>query len=248
MSEVTRKINYSRLTNVLLIIGIAVLLVFLIRSCGNEKSASIAYNKIRDTLQSVLDDTARINGENRRLLYEAADMDLHVSDLVADLTMTKGALIDESNKSIELARRLKGRPIITHRDTLLYMDGCDSLSEAVITQGFQIKYLKRLSDSLEYYHVQVENNLKAQRDNFKFGYDSCKNAVRGAVTELPKLEPKSKVYFDITGMAGAITAFGGGLGYMDANGRIINADVLVSGHGNIYQLRLATPLNFKRKQ
>lgn len=226
-------------------VGVIILAFFLYQSCGKEKAASAAYNNIKDTLQYVLDDTARVHGEARRLKYENDDLDRHISDLVADLQLTRGALIDESDKVLWLSSEVKKAK--ANKDTARYIEKCDSLADEYAELNNYVNDLIGVHERVNAVVMERIKKSDSLSKHWESAYIQCKNAVVVAVTELPKIEPKGKMYIDITGMTGPVTAVGGGFGYMDKNGRMISGDVLISGHGPIYQLRLSAPLSLKRK-
>lgn len=247
MADTDPKTKYYQTKTVLLVIsftGIIILAFSLLRSCGEEQSASVAYNKIKDTLQSVLDDTARVYGENRRLRYEAADMDLHVADLVADLNTTKGALIEESDEKRRLAAEVKKAKM--NKDTPAYYLHCDSLAKAYDRQNEYMLEVFSQFDQINNARKEQIRNLEKQRDLFERAYDSCKNAVVAAVSELPKLRPAGKWYIDIAAMAGPFGGVGGGITHIDKKETKYTANGMATRYGPAVFGSVGLPIGRKK--
>lgn len=252
MPQLTPEEKYYRTKRYILIGSVVVIVVIALlwwNGCQKGKEAidsKLAYNLIKDTLQSVLDDTARIYGENRRLRYEANDLDLHIADLVADLQMTKGALIDKSDIADRLAREVKKAK--ANKDTSTQLEKCDSLADAVFVQRNQINQMLVVDARKDSLHTLKIKNLEAQRDNFERGYDSCKNAVKFASAELPKIEPTGKVYITGGGLLnGPVFGGTGGFTHISKKNRLIAGKAMYTNYGWGGLIELGLPLNFKRK-
>lgn len=222
-------------------IAVIFLIFFAYQGCQKSKNTQLAYNEIKDSLKKVLADTARIQEKNRMLEYENKDLDLHIADLVADLQLTKGALIDESDKTLRLSNEVK-KAKATH-DTVKYYLHCDSLAEENsnlrnwLEEGWAYE-TKR--DSLQ--DAQLKN-MQTQRDNFESAYNDCKKAVKFTVAELPQIKPKGRMIANVGGIiSGPIWGVGGGLQYIFENGLSIRADVMATNHGLISIGSIGVPL------
>lgn len=230
----------------LLIVVTAVFVFLWIRGYKEGEDAAIAYKAIQDTLQSVLDDTARVHGEARRLKHENADRDLHIADLVADLQATRGALIDESDKASRLSFEVKKAK--ANKDTVRYYEKCDSLADQNrIKNNHIIDLVKKYGLQENAYQERIRNADSLSK-HLEFSYDSCKNAVKFAKTELPKIKPKGRVCAVVTGVVdGGILGIGGGFTYISPNSILIGVKGYATNLGSLYTVEFGVPLNFKRK-
>lgn len=229
-----------------IIIGLLAIIAFLIfKNCKNTQPSNDAYAKVMKRVNTFLQDSARIVEENKRLKHEVAQSELLVADLVADRDLMQGGLIDKSDESARLSKEVM--KLRADKDTIHLIEKCDSLATVAGSLNIEIKALKQKNNDLEAAHANQVKALQKQSDLWHQSYQDCKSVVVDIKTELPNLKPKGKIYIDITAMTGLLTAAGGGLGYMDKNGRMISADVLISGLGPIYQLSVSVPLSLKRK-
>jgi hypothetical protein len=222
-----------------------VIIFFMYQGCQKSKNTQLAYDQIRDSLQKIINDTARMQGEARRLKYENADLDLHIADLVADLQMTKGALIDEGDKRQRLSNEVKAAK--AKRDTISYFEKCDSLADeniflrdALLHNDSVVKKILSLTDQ----RIKKSDSLA---NSWKLAYDECIRITEFVASELPKVKPKSKLYIDGAAMTGYVNAIGGGLSLVDTKGNKFAVKYMLTNVKPIYQVEYGRLLSFKRK-
>lgn len=237
--------------NIFIVVGVVVIIFLLWKGCQNSKSANESYKAIKDTLQSVLDDTARVQGEARRLKHENADLDLHIADLVADLQTTRGVLIDESDKAKNLALRLKeakANMLITHRDTIEYIDGCDSLAEINLWLNSVYNTEKWKSNQLDSLYTKILQNKDSITAIWQKAYNECIRAAEFAVAELPKIKPTGQ-WFGTGGgfVSGPIFGATGGITHITKKQLLISGKGMLTNRGAGGMIEVGVPLNFKRK-
>lgn len=227
-------------------VAAAIVVFLLIRGCNNQRAANEAYNAIKDTLQSVLADTARTNAIARSLRAENADLDLNIADLVEDLQLTKGALIDESDRADKLAVAYKRAR--AEKDTVQMLSNCDSLAN----QHWILLARQWKEDSID---TELHNafrasikNLTAQSDNFEKSYKKCLAAVTFASGELPKLEPRGQWFLTGGGfMAGPVFGGTGGFTHVTKKSLLLSAEGMLTNYGPGAMAKVGLLLGAKRR-
>lgn len=229
------------------LIAIGALLFFLVRSCGREQEAGIAYNAIRDTLQSVLDDTARVNAEARRLRHEKEDIDLKLADAIAEKDLWQDASMENAEKAKRLS--LEVQKAKTQKDTPAYYKNCDELAQTNLILEGQLQEQMDASQVAASFYVASLKLMDSTAKRWEDAYRKCLKPVEFVAAELPKLEPKGKWYVDIAGMSGgAIIGAGGGLTYVDKNDRMYTVDVLGTNYKPVVLGKVGVPLLGRRKK
>jgi hypothetical protein len=228
--------------------GVAVIIAFIFfqyQGCQKSKNAQLAYKKIEDSLRNEVNAKKGVLERNAVLEKEKSELEQDNAGLVADNELAKGALIEESDKISRLVnevRKAKG-----NKDIITQLAKCDSLTEEV---GYLQKHIGQMlvidsrKDSL---HKAQLRNLQSQKDNFETAYNNCIRAAEFAVTELPKIKPKSKLYIDGAAMTGYVNGLGGGLSLIDTKGNRFAAKYMLTNVKPIYMVEYGRLLSFKRK-
>lgn len=236
-------------TKRLLLIGIvllAIVVIFLVwKGCQQSKNAAAKYALIKDTLQSVIDDTARINAEAKKMSQQIGDLELDLADVVADREVMQGALIDKSDKADRLASELKAAK--AKKDTVKYFEKCDSLADEVTGLRTYLEDQARFQRGVDSAYTALLAKERSLRDLYRFSYDSCKKAAIAANTALPAIKPRGKWYIDGAAVTGFITGAGGGVSHTDTKGNHFGAKFIPTTTKPLYMVEYGRLLSFKRK-
>jgi hypothetical protein len=249
MPDLSPQEKYYRTKRYVVIGGVIVVIILALllwNGCQKAKNDQLAYEAVKERLDAAIKDTARVNSELAKERKNSRELEFSVADLQSRYVISTRALQDEARVSERL--RLKIRNAKVNNDTASYVDNCDSLVEA--SEQSERHRLAALRQAAMIDSIRIEQ-IKGKNREIKIlqgGYDSCMSAIIFTNNTLPQLKPTSKVYFDITGMVGAVPAIGAGLGFMTKDGKMISVDVLYSAHGSIYQLRASSPLSFKKRK
>lgn len=254
MTELTPEQHYWRIRSqdrykmiVLVIIAIGVFIFALSRGCANENKSAIAYKAIRDSLQKVLDDTARVNAEARRLRHEKEDIDLKLADAIAEKDLWQDASMENAEKAKRLA--LEVQKAKSQKDTPAYYKNCDELAQTNLILEGQLQEQMDASQVAGSFYAASLKIMDSTAKRWEDAYRKCLKPVEFVAAELPKLEPKGKWYVDIAGMSGgAIIGAGGGLTYVDKNDRMYTVDVLGTNYKPVVLGKVGVPLLGRRKK
>lgn len=248
MSDVTHEQKYYKTQNILLIIsfaGAVVLAFILFNKCGSEKAASIAYDKIKDTLQKIISKEASVRAEAKSWKDGYDKQELLIADLVADRDMMQGALIDKTDEAERLSVKLKNAKV--NNDTPSFYLHCDSISIAFAIQTKWVENLRMKNEQIEALRIDQTNKLKGERDLWEKNYNECLGAVKSVDTLIVQLKPKAQ-FFVIAGafVYGPINGISGGIQYKTANGIVIGGKGVFSNYGAGVLIEFGVPLNFRR--
>jgi hypothetical protein len=244
-TEVEKYYKTKRWFLIGLVLAAIVIILLVWNGCRQSKNMDIKYALIKDTLQSVIADTARINAEAKRLSRQVGDLEADLADVVADREVMHGALIDESDKSVRLARELKAAK--AKKDTTKYHEKCDSLADEMFSLKIYIEDQERFQRGVDSAYTALLGAERRLKDLYYFSYDSCKKAAVVANTELPAIKPRGKWYIDAAAITGPVTGAGGGLSYIDTKGNKFGAKAYATNAGPLYQAEYGRLLSLKRK-
>lgn len=227
------------------VIGAAIIIFLSIRGCQIERAATAAYDQIENVLKNTLAQDKKIRDSSKNLEKEKAALDSTVADLIADRDMLQGALIDDADKMKRLAAEVKSAK--ANRDTVRYIEKCDSLAEESIKKDEFLKKAWAQVAKVDGTRLAQIENMRRQRDLWRRGYDSCMGAVNKVDSLLPQIKPRGKVYIDGAVKFGSITGAGGGLSYVDNKGNKFSAKAYATNVGPVYEAGYGRLLSFKRK-
>ncbi len=244
-TEVEKYYKTKRWFLIGLVLAAIVIILLVWNGCRQSKNMDAKYALIKDTLQSVIDDTARINAEAKRLSKQVGDLEVDLADVVADREVMHGALIDESDKSVRLARELKAAK--AKKDTAKYHEKCDSLADEMFSLKIYIEDQERFQRGVDSAYTALLAAERKLKDLYYFSYDSCKRAAVSASVALPAIKPRGKWYVDGAAMTGHVSGIGGGASYMDTKGNRFGGKMLATTVGELYMVEYGRLLSLKRK-
>lgn len=241
--------KYFRAKTALMIVGFisaAIIVFVLLSKCNGEKSASIAYNNIKDRLQKVLDDSAKAKEIAKAKEEDIRQLELALADAVDSKQVMNDVLRDEFNRSAALEKQL--RKAKADKDTIEIVKLADSCCSA--NSFLREKYNasisgQKLTDSLYRLRVKKADSLAT---HWHMEYTKCFSAVEFSAGELPKIKPKGKVCAVVTGVVdGGILGIGGGFTYISPHSILVGVKGYATNVGPLYTVEFGVPLNFKRK-
>lgn len=242
--------KYYKTKNVLLIIsfvGIVILAFVLLKKCGSEKAASIAYDNIKNRLNAVLDDSAKAKQESEAMKKDIQQLDTALADSKANEDLMHSALVEKSNKADRLERQLQKAKL--DKDTVTIMAMADTCCAENSLWKIKVNALvagQKLTDSLYKLIVKKADSLGR---HWERKYDSCLSAVLFSSTELPKLEPKGQ-WFGTGGgfVSGPVFGATGGITHITKKQLLISAKGVLTNYGPGGMVEVGMPFNiFKRK-
>lgn len=244
-NEIEKYYKTKRWLLIGLVIAVIAIILLVWNGCNQSKEANAKYTLLKDTLQSVISDTQRINNQAKQIEKEKAELELDLADLVADRELIQGALIDQSDKAVRLAAELKVAK--AKKDTVSYYEKCDSLADEMTNLKIYIEDNARFQRGVDSAYTALLASERKLRDLYKFSYDSCVKAVVSANNALPAIKPKGKLYIDGAVKFGAVTGIGGGLSYIDTKGNKFSAKAYTTNLGPVYEVGYGRLLSLKRK-
>lgn len=229
------------------LIALALLLAFLLwRGCENVSDARTAYRLVKDTLESVVKDTSRVNAIARGYKQEKEAMDLRYEEARAEIDILQQGVMEGSDRERDLIAAIKKAK--DSKDTVKIWAFIDTLSgeNALLRQRIaRLNTALNKKDSISDARLKISDSLAA---HWKTAYDWCIAAAAYSAGELKKLQPSGKLYIDGSVIVGVITGVGVGGMYKDNRDKIFKGKLWLTNHGTAYEIGAALPIGLKRKK